>query len=295
MHLIIDKEGFISRANDIWLGQGDNRGHAFMALYSSLLSFGALTRTWEESDLDGMTRLQWIQRLFAEAQAHLQALGFSNDLDVVQKLYLMTNICQNELNPNLAYMYLGWAVRTCLSAGFNRETSNPKTQQSMALSTTWWGIYSLEIEMSFLLGRPDKLGLDIYHTRAQPPVDDTCFAIIPLMATFVRDIVRKVSTDIYHTSSPIPDTIDLTLHIEKRMDEWLESLPHNKSMSKSMGRKVGPLQEPEWRRRQRLVLNIRELFFPHTLKRKPNINADQAITTSECYSFGHICLLLCSI
>lgn len=38
----------------------------------------------------------------------------------------------------VAYMYLGQAVRTCLSAGFNREIPNPKIQRSEKISRTWW-------------------------------------------------------------------------------------------------------------------------------------------------------------
>lgn len=63
-------------------------------------------------------------------------------------------VCQNELNPNceftsplslryrvdcaVAYMYLGLAIRTCLSAGFNREVRNPKDQRESWISKTWW-------------------------------------------------------------------------------------------------------------------------------------------------------------
>lgn len=38
----------------------------------------------------------------------------------------------------VAYMYLGIAIRTCLSAGFNREVRNPKDQREPWISKTWW-------------------------------------------------------------------------------------------------------------------------------------------------------------
>lgn len=38
----------------------------------------------------------------------------------------------------VAYMYLGLAIRTCLSAGFNREVRNPKDQRESWISKTWW-------------------------------------------------------------------------------------------------------------------------------------------------------------
>ncbi|KAH7175085.1 fungal-specific transcription factor domain-containing protein [Fusarium flagelliforme] len=255
VHPIIDKEDFLSRADQLWRGTDCSDAH-FVALYLSVLSLGALTRTWNESTLDGLNRFQWSRKLFAEAQTILDEIQFSSKVETIQAFYVMAKVCQNELNPNLAYMYLGWAIRSCLATGMNRETPNANTKTCMSMSRIWWGIYSLEIEMSFLLGRPDTLGQDEYHNRVITPVDDSEYAIISSMVQFGR-IMRKVSIGIYHSQLPTPETIGLACEIEREMDSWVDALPQRRGAS---------LREPDWRRKQRLVLelryhNVRMLLF----------------------------------
>ncbi|KAM0370027.1 hypothetical protein ACHAPY_010706 [Fusarium culmorum] len=246
VHPIIDKEDFLTRSDGLWRGTNRSDVH-FIVLYLSVLSLGALTRTWNEDTLDGLSRFQWSRKLFAEAQTLLDDIQFSSQMETIQCFYVMAKVCQNELNPNLAYMYLGWAIRSCLAAGMNRERNSPNAKSVLTMSRTWWGIYSLEIEMSFLLGRPDTLGQDQYHNRAMPPIDDSEYAIISSMVQFGR-IMRKVSIGIYHSQLPILETIGLACQIERELDTWLDGLPQRRNIS---------LRDPDWRRKQRLVLELR--------------------------------------
>ncbi|RBR04656.1 uncharacterized protein FIESC28_11521 [Fusarium coffeatum] len=248
VHPIIEKEDFLSRADLLWRGTDCSDAH-FVALYLTVLSLGALTRTWNETTLDGLNRFQWSRKLFAEAQTILDEIQFSSKIETIQAFYVMAKVCQNELNPNLAYMYLGWAIRSCLATGMNRETPNANTKTCMSMSRIW-------CEMSFLLGRPDTLGQDEYHNRVMTPVDDSEYAIISSMVQFGR-IMRKVSIGIYHSQLPTPETIGLACEIEHEMDSWVDALPQRRGAS---------LREPDWRRKQRLVLelryhNVRMLLF----------------------------------
>ncbi|KAJ5692955.1 hypothetical protein N7462_002378 [Penicillium macrosclerotiorum] len=257
IHPFIDKEAFLVRANDLWFNREHTPEPSFVALYLSVLSIGALVRVWDEDKLAGLGRFEWSRKLFSEAQAYLVYLRFSNDLETVQCLYMMAKICQNELNPNLAYMYLGLAVRTCLSAGFNREVRCPKDQRSSWISKTWWGLFSLEIEMSFSVGRPDTLGMDEYHNRAIPPRDDSEYAIIPWMIDFAQ-IIRRVSVQIYHSRISLQEKLQLALQIEMEMDRWLARLPEKIKPDIGAYRlSRSALRDPKWARRQRLVLGIR--------------------------------------
>lgn len=95
IHPLIDKDEFVTRANNLWLGHYSPQDASFVALYYSLLSLGALIRPWDEERLDGMTRFEWSRKLFSEAQARLNELQFSNDLETVQCLYLMVSISLN--------------------------------------------------------------------------------------------------------------------------------------------------------------------------------------------------------
>ncbi|KAL2787368.1 hypothetical protein BJX66DRAFT_327911 [Aspergillus keveii] len=255
VHPFIDKEDFYLRAQDLWLRRTPTPDPSFVALYLSVLSFGALLRVWDEGQLGGLTRFEWSRKLFGEAQLYLNHLHFPNNLDAVQCLYLMAKICQNELNPNLAYMYLGLAIRTCLAAGFNRRPtqSNP-----------------INREMSFSLGRPDTLGMDEYHNRPLPPRDNTQYAIIPWMVDFAQ-IIRKVSVQIYHRRMPLVEKLHVALAIEAELDGWMASLPGwirpefvdgGSGEGGEAGANEGAsgrnaLRDPKWARRQRIVLGLR--------------------------------------
>ncbi|KAL4884195.1 fungal-specific transcription factor domain-containing protein [Aspergillus karnatakaensis] len=262
IHPFINKEDFLLRAQDLWMRRTPTPDPCFIALYLSVLSFGALLRVWDEAQLGGLTRFEWSRKLFGEAQLYLNYLHFPNNLDAVQCLYLMAKICQNELNPNLAYMYLGLAIRTSLAAGFNRNVRHCRDPRSDWISKTWWGIYSLEIEMSFSLGRPDTLGLDDYHNRPLPPRDDSLHAIIPWMVDFAR-ITRKVSVQIYHRRLTLSEKLSTTLAIEAEIDDWMAHLPDwlrpefVTGVDEDVERGRNDLRDPKWARRQRLVLGIR--------------------------------------
>ncbi|PGH02031.1 hypothetical protein AJ80_08925 [Polytolypa hystricis UAMH7299] len=255
VHPFIDKEDFVSRANDLWFGCQSSPDTSFVALYLSLLSLGAIIRTWDEEQLDGLTRFEWSRKLFNEAQTYLNKIQFLNNLETVQCLYLMASRYLL-IKLRVSYMYLGLAVRTCLSAGFNRSGSNPNNDQAASLSKTWWGIFSLEIEMSFSLGRPDSLGMDEYHNRPLPEIDDSEYAIIPCMVKLAR-IVRKVSVGLYHSTSPVQSNIALAFQIEQELDSWLLELPPRIQPSPLNEPHIGNLREPKWCRRQRLVLEVR--------------------------------------
>lgn len=88
VHPFVDKADVMARARDLWLNWTQPK-MSFVALYLSVLSFGALVRTWDERTIDGLTRFEWSRKLFREAQTCLNQLQFSNDLETVQCLYLM--------------------------------------------------------------------------------------------------------------------------------------------------------------------------------------------------------------
>lgn len=189
-------------------------------------------------------------------------------------------------------MYLGLAVRTCLSAGFNRESPNPKYQRSATISKTWWGIFSLEIEMSFSLGRPDTLGMDAYHNRRLPAVDDSEIAIIPLMVDFAQ-IIRRVSVVIYHTRSAWQEKMMQASQIERELEAWVVRLPEKIKPFSPGERLGGSLKEPKWCRRQRLVLNIRKRR--RTSQWQAQTNSFPRLSQCANVALQAIRLLLCSI
>lgn len=274
IHPFIDKEIFRRRAADMWAVGDPACDMCFFCTYLSVMSLGALIGEWEwEGDrLGGLTRFEWSRKLFDEALANLADLHFPANLDTVHCLYLCAKVCQNELNHNMAYLYSGFAVRICLTAGFNQDnggggfsaTSNSSSlsSSSQQISRTWWGLYSLEMELSFALGRPDTLGLDEYHDRPMPPVDGSEFAIIPLMVDFAR-IVRRIAIGIYHSRTSWQQKMARAQGLEGELDAWIACLPTrirpacSSSSSSSYSGGLAALRQPKWCRRQRIITEIR--------------------------------------
>ena len=225
------------------------------------MSLGALTREWEEELIDGEDRWHWSRKMFHLAASFMGSLSLQMDIETVQANVIMAKICQNELNPHLAYMYLGMAVRLSLAAGHNRqsagEVSATPSPEDNSISRTWWGIYSVEVEMSFALGRADSLGADIYHNRPLPPILDSEIAILTPMVEFAR-IVRTISASMYTPSTSIDRRLELAAEIEQKMDEWLQTLPEAiKPQLNGSFQNITMTREPMWAKKQKHTLRFR--------------------------------------
>lgn len=72
----------------------------------------------------------------ADGVSRRRFVRMSSLLTVVSLFLLIDLTCAN-LRP-VAYMYLGLAIRTCLAAGYNRETPDVKADQHDWISRTWW-------------------------------------------------------------------------------------------------------------------------------------------------------------
>ncbi|OAG12437.1 uncharacterized protein CC84DRAFT_123194 [Paraphaeosphaeria sporulosa] len=316
IHPILDKRDFLQQCEALWSRSSDHAAHhptsSFVALYYSVLALGAIVAVREEESIDGLSNLQWSRKFFDIARTCCNQLGLVTDLEMVQCFFMMAKVCQNELNPHWSYMYVGLAVRTALAMGVNRDPgSNTRKSpaQLKAESRTWWGIFSLEMEISFSLGRPDTLGADIYHNRRLPLVrTDTetertdsemsepphC-AIINYAVDLAR-ITRTICQKIYLPNPSIADMIILTNQIERELEMWVESLPsairpdtqiqfHQKPSLRSA-------RDAQWAKRQRLVLNIRYnnlriLLFGSLLLRS---SQSERATIPGCMENTHKCL-----
>jgi hypothetical protein len=276
VHPILDQSIFLERCHDIWRGQSARLPRSFKALYYSVLALGALTRTWTETHINGMGRLEWTRLLFDKAELALGRPGSLNDLEAVQAPFILAQVCQHELNPNLAYTYLGMAIRTAFSTGINRKVvfqdKNFATDSpSLTVARTWWALYSLEIELSFTLGRLDMLGPDLYHTRSPPPLADHEHSIISATLGLSR-IMREISVGMYHRRTTLVEKLNQARHLELNMDEWVAQLPPRiRPTSTREVPSTGTLRDPYWPKLQMLVLRIRYLhvktvlFYPFFL------------------------------
>jgi hypothetical protein len=287
VHPILDQSVFLERCHDVWRGQSARLPRSFKALYFSVLALGALTRTWTETHINGMGRLEWTRLLFEKAEIALGRPGSLNDLEAVQAPFILAQVCQHELNPNLAYTYLGMAIRTAFSTGINRKVvfrdkNFPSDSPSLTVARTWWALYSLEIELSFTLGRLDMLGPDLYHNRPPPPLADHEDSIIPATLGLSR-IMREISVGMYHRRITLADKLNQARHLELKMDEWVAHLPPR--IRPTSTREVAPagtLRDPYWPKLQMLILRIRYLhvktvlFYPFFLHAEKKLKDQDA-------------------
>ncbi|KAH7214312.1 hypothetical protein BKA60DRAFT_597837 [Fusarium oxysporum] len=196
--------------------------------------------------------------------------GFFSAIHYIHPILDKTSFVQR-----LSYMYVGLAIRTALAMGINREPGpNSKKPPSLlrAETRTWWGLYSLETEMSFAMGRPDTLGADLYHNRRFPRISNgqsetgmdsemaehPCCAIIEHMVHFSK-ITRNICLSIYLPETTIPMMVAMAGQIERDLEAWTQKLPEaiRPMGSSTQVPSLRGVRDVQWVKRQRLVLNLR--------------------------------------
>ncbi|KAK5302100.1 hypothetical protein LTR80_002966 [Exophiala xenobiotica] len=267
---LFEEDDFLARCEDLWFNRPAKQPLSFIALYYATLSLGSLVMTFEDPRLFGADRFTWSRKLFNEASAILTRLGTATDVEMVQCFYMMSKICQHELNPHVAYLYSGQAARTALAIGLNRIPISPDSadpRASKAASKTWWAVYCLDIQTSFALGRPDSLGPDQYHTQCLPTTisgeavsSPHVLQIVPCMVDLSR-IMRKVALDLYTVPCEMEQKLHRANALDADLEYWLEQVPlHLRSEHQS--RSNHPLKSnrsPSYIKKQSVVLRLRYL------------------------------------
>jgi hypothetical protein len=127
------------------------------------------------------------------------------------------------------------------------------------------------------MGRPDTLGADRYHNRHFPVIEtergttspalipdyDTSepshCAIIKVMVDLSR-IMKDIGTKIYLSDEIDLRTVNLAFTLQSELDEWVESVPAEirprPNPSDLVSLKFA--KDPQWVKRQRLVLTLRK-------------------------------------
>jgi hypothetical protein len=266
---IIDQAVFMERSYSLWAAPSKNHKRpihqGFKQLYFAVLSLGALTRSWTEGSINGMDKHAWSSMLFEKAEAVIGRPGSMFNLEAVQTLIILAQVCQQQMNLNLAYTYLGLAVRTAFSSGMNRlvqfRDGSPQDSPSLVVSRTWHCLYCLETEVSFILGRPDILGLDSCHNRPPPPLSDqTEIIIVPAMLGLSR-IMRQICKEVY-LEMDLSTKVKNAESLELDLDQWLSLLPERIKPTPCSDTATGqPSFLPNhhyWPQLQMRVLKIRE-------------------------------------
>ncbi|RBA15675.1 hypothetical protein FPRO05_12282 [Fusarium proliferatum] len=171
----------------------------------------------------------------------------------------------------LYYAALGFGALTMVW-GDDEDCVKRSTQDSvelcMAQTRTWWAVYSLEIEISFSLGRPDSLSHDGYHTRPFPQIrtkphesgslEPPEVGIIEPLVRLAR-LTREISTKLYCPLIGMPPKSQAIRDIDMKLDAWLNSIPPALRPTKSSP-SAGSLEltrQPAYIRKQKLVLGTK--------------------------------------
>ncbi|KAM0249718.1 hypothetical protein ACHAQJ_008920 [Trichoderma viride] len=236
---------------------------------------------WRDGELiNGQGRFEWSRRLLETARTLSERLCQTTDLEAAQCFIFLAKICQNDLSLHIAYIYIGRAVRIALAMGLNRDWNRKSSQDENSLrgaqTRTWWLIYSLEIELSFALGRPDSLGYDLYHNRPFPLIkhrndaekgqDGPEVEIIEVLVKLAK-ITRDISAKLYNYPADMPSKLQYIRETDRKLRSWLASVPQPISPSRhpTSSGFLALTRHSQYIMKQRLVLgtkyyNIRMLL-----------------------------------
>ncbi|KAM0536579.1 hypothetical protein ACHAPP_002720 [Verticillium nonalfalfae] len=234
IHPILDRELFLQRCERLWTSAEGTRVTSFAALYYSVLALGALVGVRPDEPLEGLTNLQWSRKFFDQAKTYCNQLGMVTDLEMVQ--------CYFFLVSSVPYISShGRTFELTLNTG---QGLSERTQPSL------YG--EIESRIPDLVGSPNA---DASQPELLEPLH--C-AIIKSMVDFSR-LTRTVCLGIYLSDTPVLSTTALAFQIEKDLDRWIESLPEQIRPNISAGppSTLKAARDPQWAKRQKLVLTIR--------------------------------------
>jgi hypothetical protein len=179
-----------------------------------------------------------------------------------------------------------------------RNLSFPQTNPCSRLQLCDRGLYSLETELSFGMGRPDTLGADVYHNRHFPITiysrdavgasgsspdlhEPPQCAILEFMVSFSR-IIRIIRLQLYVPDSPATRDPTVALQhaatIEQELDGWLANLPDTLRPQRVFSQETSlkSAREPQFARKQKLVLGI-SMWSRSPFVRRPSLMHRQRV------------------
>ncbi|KAJ6069766.1 hypothetical protein N7499_011653 [Penicillium canescens] len=205
---------------------------------------------------------------FAEAQGLLGSLLGVSALRTAQAALLMAVYAHYTAQHNLAYDYLGIAIRLAYSAGLNRNFdeigfTNIVVQEARR---TWWTLYSLESELCVEYGRPLCIReTDSIASYPQETLDETAtvsrVSFIIVMAKFsrtVRKIIDLVS-NIDEKRNGIKSFAGRLMNLQAELMTWRGELPAHlapKDIATSEGLRAR--ERIAWVQRQCCDIELRE-------------------------------------
>jgi hypothetical protein len=146
------------------------------------------------------------------------------------------------------------AVRGALAIGLPNYTG----PQIIAASTTWWGLYSLEIEMCAAAGResslrpPSAYRMPLPHEAAPDDPKQLFHTKMIDLACIVAELSVETTDPDFGNKMNVKSANCLA--IDRKLLDWKKSLPS------TLDWEASSLVEPEWVSKQKVVLRNRKLW-----------------------------------
>lgn len=282
MHPILNEDVFIERCKrEIWDTDGAERrgtSRSFQAVYYVVLALGAIVfyndafgsfgpvtampgGTRNPELLDTRSHLEIAKNFFEAAKANLGDIFEVSSLESTQALFLLSVFCQNALKPHSCYLFSGMAARTAVAIGLLQENGGQgrkSAERLRAATSTWWCIYTHEVEMCCASGRDTFLKAPFEYSLPLPngalshdSSGNTHTEFISVMVS-LANILKRTSEGLYQTPLlPLEDQSHVARGLDRALDEWKRNLP-----AMFLFDKVS-LTEPERVSRQKVVLKLR--------------------------------------
>ncbi|SNX88025.1 uncharacterized protein MEPE_06736 [Melanopsichium pennsylvanicum] len=204
------------------LGASPMRTNELAALYV-VLALGALMDEGDWEDCFApvpMTRegaIACATTLFLLAKKRLEEIVENSSIQSARCLVLMSFFSLQWSSPNVAYLYIGYAARMCISIGLHRETfyppSNPRSTEHRQL---WWTCYGIERMISTWFGQASAIRDDDLSVRLpQPENSHDAYLLVYAQIARICSDVRRLS------ANPPANAHDVLLAAERMENEML--------------------------------------------------------------------------
>ncbi|SAM86395.1 uncharacterized protein UBRO_08871 [Ustilago bromivora] len=199
------------------------RTNELAALYV-VLALGALMDEgdWEDihAPLVPMTRegaIACATTLFLLAKKRLEEIVENSSIQSARCLVLMSFLSLQWSSPNVAYLYIGYAARMCISIGLHRETFySPSNPRSVEYRQLWWTCYGVERMISTWFGQASAIqDGDVSAKLPQPDNSHDAYLLVYAQIAKVCSDVSKLS------ANPPANAHDVLLASERMEAEML--------------------------------------------------------------------------
>ncbi|EST06846.1 hypothetical protein PSEUBRA_003846 [Kalmanozyma brasiliensis GHG001] len=221
------------------LGPAPMRTNELAALYV-VLALGALMDEgdWEDCFAPvSLTRegaIACATTLFLLAKKRLEEIVENSSIQSARCLVLMSFFSLQWSSPNVAYLYIGYAARMCISIGLHRETfyspNNPRSAEHQQL---WWTCYGIERMISTWFGQASAIRDDDVSARLPQP-DNSHDAYLLVYAQIAR-----ICSDMSRLSANPPANAHDVLLASERMEAEMLRIRHEAPRELAIGLRDG--------------------------------------------------------